>query len=550
MVQPTKVTLQVDKSTVSFINGNNCVNCGKCEDHCPVHAIGELQKEVCHVCPDCTEMKALTVQQMYDLRAKSCALECPLGISPQGYIGLVKAGKYKEAYELMADKNPLTTICGYICHHPCEEVCKRGTLVDKPMEIRALKRFLGEQFITLPPAKYPSLHDLHIAIIGAGPAGLTAAHWLAKKGYKVTVFDQAAEAGGMLIRGIPGFRLDKEIARLEIGKLQEAGITFVFNAKIAPSEVEGMLKKYDKVIVATGMQLPKTLPLEGWRGENRFFAVNLMEKVNSGRELKLYGDVVVIGGGSVAMDTARTAIRLGANNVTVMCLESGGNIPAHSWEVAEAKEEGVTVIAGVSPLRFLGGSSKLEGIEYVEIENLDLKTFRFDVKKGTEKTQNVDFVIVATGQSSDQKWQGNKDILLAGDIAGGKCSVIDAMASGRTAALAIDNELMNREYSEYTVERQIGPGERRYKVYPAVRQKLQFEKNGASGAEHRKKTFDIAEKGLEYDDAVLEVERCLSCGYRFVDAEKCIGCGVCQKVCPKGDVVSMIVVPQETKEAM
>ncbi|MCL2530134.1 MAG: FAD-dependent oxidoreductase [Coriobacteriia bacterium] len=547
-MEKTTITLQMDKSAVSLIDGYNCVNCGKCEDFCPVAAIEERQKEVCHLCPDCTERKALTVQQVYDLRLESCTLECPLGISPQGYIGLTKADKLKEAYNLVAEKNPLPTICGYICHRPCEKVCKRGTLVDEPLQIRALKRYLGETFIDLPLTPYPEIHDLHIAIIGAGPAGLTAAHGLAQKGYKVTVFDQAGEAGGMLIRGIPDFRLDKELACLEILKLEEAGVNFEFGYKVSPSNIEGMLKKYDKIIVATGAQVPKTLPIEGWRGQNRFFAMNLMEKVNAGFGVKLSGSVVIIGGGSVAMDTARAALRLGAEQVTVICLESGEDIPAHNWEIEEAKEEGVALIEGVSPLRFLGDVSKLEGVEYAEIKNLDLKTLKFDLVAGSESKLAADYVIVATGQRSDHEWKDVKGVIFAGDILGGECSVIDAMASGRAAAIAIDNELMGRDYLDFEVDREIGLGERKYKVYPAKKLELQFEGLNTIDPASRIESFEVVEIGLDDDEAILETERCLGCGYRYVDAETCLGCGVCLKVCPKGDVVSMVAVPKQGKE--
>lgn len=549
MEKVRKITLQVDKSSVSSIDGYTCVNCGMCEEYCPVNAIEERQKEICHLCPDCTEMKAQTVEQMYNLRSEACTLACPLGISPQGYLNLLKAGKPREAYELMADKNPLSTVCGYICHRPCEDVCKRGTLIDEPMQIRAIKRYLGEMFVGDAPTPYPQTHDLHIAIIGAGPAGLTAAHWLAKKGYKVTVFDQAGEAGGMLLRGIPDFRLDKDMARMEIAHIQEAGVKFEFNAKIAPSDIDDMLGRYDRVIVATGLQVPKVLPLENWRGENRFFAMDLMEKVNAGQEVKMHGTAVVIGGGSVAMDTARTALRLGAEKAIAICLECGDCVPAHKWEIDEATEEGVEIIEGVTPTRFLGNSFNLSGLEYAEIKNLDTETFKFDKVEGSEKTLPADFVIVATGQYSDRPWQNQENVILAGDIAGGKCSVIDAMASGRAAALRVDDELMGRVYEEYAVQREVKPGERKYKIYPAVRQKLQFEGLPTMDSEERKQTFELVEYGLDDCEAELEVQRCLSCGYRYVDAELCIGCGVCQKVCPKGDVISMVALPESAKEA-
>ncbi len=542
------ITLERKYDAVSSIDGNRCVNCGQCESYCPTGAIYECQKEVCHLCPDCTEKKPQTVSEVKALLSEACTLACPLGISPQGYINLLKAGKKKEAFDIIYEKTPLPSVCGYVCHHPCEDVCKRGTLVDEPMHIRALKRYLGEAFIDEKPEPYPVLHDKPIAVIGGGPAGLTAAHWLAKRGYPVTVFEQAGEAGGMLLKGIPDFRVNKEIVRKEIKKLEEAGIEFVFNTKLNyPEAIDQLRKDYDKIVVAVGTQISKGLPIEGWQNEKIYYAVNLMEKVNSGVEMKLSGNGVVIGGGSVAMDVARTALRLGADKVTCICLECGAEMPAHQWEIEEAKEEGVELISGVAPLKYLGWTHKLEGVEYAEIENFDPNTFKFDVVQGTNAVLPADFVIVATGQRTDKPIEG-EDIVYAGDIAGGPCSVIDAMASGRLAAIKIDNELSGREYKEYDVERELSGGDRKYRVYPAVRVKAPFPEIEKLCPDERIASFELVEQGMNDEDAFLETYRCLSCGYRAVDEEKCIGCGVCQKVCPKGDVITMIAVADTGRE--
>ncbi|MBQ6622103.1 MAG: FAD-dependent oxidoreductase [Mogibacterium sp.] len=531
--------LEVDRKVLSHIDGYRCVNCGKCEEYCPVNAISERQKEVCHLCPDCTEMKALTVDEMYDLRKESCTLECPLGISPQGYLNLVKAGKQKEAFDLIYDKNPLPSVCGYICHHPCEQICKRGQLVDEPMHIRAVKRYLGEKYLDEAPASYPVMNDLQIAVVGGGPAGLTAAHTLAKRGYNVTVFEQAAEAGGMLLKGIPNFRIDKAVVRKEIAKLEKAGIRFEFGVTVATQkEIDALKKDYDAVIIATGTQVSKGLPIEGSRIENILLAVNLMDTVNAGIRVPMYGDAVIIGGGSVAADVARTALRLGAETATMICLESGSQIPAHPWELQEALDEGVKLISGAAPLRYIGHTSKLEGLTFAKIENLDLSNFSYDIVEGSEETIHADFAIVATGQKSQYQFD-REGVYFAGDIAGGKCSVIDAMASGRKIALAVDKDLTGRDYAEYEVEREIGLGERKYKVYPAVRMKADFPGIRELPAACRTGSFAVVEQAFTDDEVLLEVQRCLNCGYRFVDTEKCIGCGVCQKVCPKGDVITL-----------
>lgn len=543
-----QVTVVQKNAALASIDGDRCVNCGQCEEYCPVGAISECQKEICHLCPDCTKVGAFGVKEVKELQDVACTLACPLGISPQGYINLLKAGKRKEAFQIIYEKTPFPSILGYICHHPCEDVCKRGTVVDKPMHIRALKRYLGQEFIDEEPEPYPAIHDQHISVIGAGPAGLTAAHCLANRGYPVTVFEQNGEAGGMLLRGIPDFRLDKAAVRKEIKKLEKAGIEFVFNTKLNyPEAIDGLRKDFDKIVVAVGTQVSKGLPIEGWRTDQVHLAVNLMEKVNAGADVQLSGSGVVIGGGSVAMDVARTALRLGADHVTVICLECAGEMPAHKWEVEEAREEGIEIISGVAPLKYLGWAQQLEGVEYAEIENLDLENLKFDLKKGTERKLPADFVVVATGQRTDKPIEG-EDLVYAGDITGGDCSVLDAMASGRAAAIRIDNELSGREYLDYEVDRHVSPGERRYKVYPAVRLRAPFPDLDVLDPKERIKGFDLVEPGFTDAQAELEVLRCLSCGYRQVDLDKCIGCGVCQKVCPKGDVISMVAVPEAEKE--
>ena len=163
-----EIIIKVEKRAIASIDATRCTNCGKCMEYCPVDAITEKQKEICHVCPDCSEMKAITVDEMHSMQHDACTIACPLGISPQGYINLIKAGKEKEAFEVIWDKNPLPTVCGFVCHHPCEERCKRGILIDDSMEIRAIKRYLGEKFINYQPAPYQVFNEETIAIIGAG----------------------------------------------------------------------------------------------------------------------------------------------------------------------------------------------------------------------------------------------------------------------------------------------------------------------------------------------------------------------------------------------
>ena len=240
-----------------------CVSCGVCREYCPVEAISEQQREVCRICPGCATKPGLPFDEMRTVSADhACTIGCPVGISPQGYINLIKAGMYEEAYELIWEKTPFPAVLGYVCHHPCEDECKRGLLMDEPIKIRALKKYLSN-ILPLPKQReYPVINEETVAIIGAGPAGLSAAHDLAKLGYEVTVFDSANEAGGMLIRGIPAFRLPREVVRHEVDALERSGIKFELGKPIGQKQVENLLEEYDAVLVATGTRNRKCLKLK------------------------------------------------------------------------------------------------------------------------------------------------------------------------------------------------------------------------------------------------------------------------------------------------
>lgn len=560
--QSRTVTVKVDaggKYTIArlataAINSKACVNCGTCREYCPVGAISEQQRAICRLCPECSSKPAMTVEEMFALPTqKACTGACPVGISPQGYVGLIKAGKEGEAYKLIWEKNPLPSVCGRICHHPCEQDCKRGIIVDEPITIRALKRYLSDS-VPYEPVKYPRIHEEKIAVIGAGPAGLTAAHYLAQAGYEVTVFDAEAQPGGMLTRGIPTFRLPHDVVSKDIENIAKAGITFVLGERLGKAGIEKIKQDYDAVVVATGAPNSKELKIEGWRFEGIVTALDFMERANNRQDLWRYpaqlfktnGEVVVIGGGNVAMTAARTAVRLGAKKATVVCVESGEALPCHAWEKDETEEEGVVVMEGWAPQRYVGNHPELAGVEVCKVKSFakdSCGVISFDVDKKTVQTVKADFVIVAIGQAPDQLWDAyEKDdkVFFAGDVRSQACSVVNAMASGKKVALAIDKQLRGREAKDVLALRTLNLAPLMEKIYPATRLKTPAPAKPLADAAQRVKSFAEVEATYAPETADLEVLRCLQCGYQAVDTDKCIGCGVCQRVCPKGDVITMV----------
>lgn len=549
---------------VASINTAKCVNCGTCREVCPADAITENQRQICHVCPTCTEIPGISVKKMKSLPTEtSCTTKCPLGISPQGYLGLTKAGKFDEAYELIWSKNPLPSICARICHHPCEEGCKRGILVDSPIKIREIKRYLSEK-VNYTPTKYVQMYEEQIAIIGAGPAGLTAGHYLAKAGYDVTIYEAADEAGGMLLRGIPEFRLNRQVVRNEIQKLVDAGLKIKLNQKLNQYSIEDMKSEYDAIIIASGTPNSRELHIKGWRNAGIMTAMNFMEHVNNKQKLRRHlgqlfkfddGKAVIIGGGSVAMDCARSAIRCGASKVTVVCLEEGDTIPAHKWELEEAIEEGIEIVEGYSPVEFEADLfPTLTGVRFEKVTSMGRDSnnqFVIHTNPEDSITVKCDWCVEAIGQSADIIWNEFTDegIFYAGDICSNKCSVIDAMASGRETALKVDELIRGRAVKDPTKEKTkrliAAPVDE--KLFPYNFRKIMRPETPSLSVEERINNFKEVEGVFTDEEAYRESDCCLGCGYEAVDPEKCLGCGICQKLCPKGDVITLVAKEGGTK---
>lgn len=545
----------LDRGYVAHVNTAKCINCGTCRENCPVEAIEEAQRWICRVCPECSDNPVMRLADIDALCTKqSCTTACPLGISPQGYIGLARNGKKQAAYEQIWKKNPLPSVCGHICHHPCEQVCKRGVVVDDPMAIRGLKRYLDATVDYTRPS-YPRLHDERVAVIGAGPAGLSAGHFLATLGYDVTVFEGNTEPGGMLVRGIPEFRLDRESVRKDIQKLEEAGLTIQCGTFIGKKQVKELEAEYDAVVVAAGTPHGKEITwVPKWNYDSVYTAIQFMDFINNdqnpyrmpAQNFVVEGkEGVVIGGGSVAMDTARTAIRLGAKKVTVVCLEEGDYVPAHKWEQEEAKEEGVIFMEGYSPKAYTGRVNTLEGIDFVKVTDFAKdETGRISFKTDDNAMVHIpaSFCIAAIGQYADNYYPeaDGENVFYAGDIAKGKCSVIDALASGRKAAFDVDAAIQGRKLRNAEIGHKLIAAPLEEKIYPCNRRKTLPHKRPMADVSTRIRNFDDVEQTYTDRQAYQEELRCLGCGYALINDEKCIGCGICQTLCPEGDVITMV----------
>ncbi len=503
---------------------SECRFCGACVEVCPTGAL--LDKE------------GVPPVQYDD--PLPCVESCPTGIDIPSYLRLIAGGRDKEALELIRSRVPFPAILGYVCFHPCEDMCRRGHL-DEPVAICASKRFVADQF----PESDFELHQAQansgkkIAIIGSGPAGLTAAYYLSLQGHHIQIFDRMEKPGGMMRYAIPDYRLPQEILDREVTILEHLGIEFHMNhslgVEIGIPELQA--QNFDAIILAVGASVSKSLQVDGAELEGIYPGLEFLRSAKTNHHPKLSGKVVVIGGGNVAIDAAMTALRFGADVVQMACLESREEMPAHDWEIAQAEEEGVTILPSWGPERFLSSDGKVTGVDLIKCTQVFAEHGQFNPQFDTNITNHLpaDHVIVTIGQDVDtelyesapalEKTMGGllkidtdfatstDGVFAVGDVTRGPSSVVDAIADGRKLADAVDRYLGGTGIPDITLEFPEVDNPELTTSFDAIKRKRQSGQTTDPAA--RISGFDLIEKTYTEDIARQEAERCLQCHLRL-----------------------------------
>ena len=539
-----------------YVDEDKCTGCSECTRVCPVDIPDEFNRCL-GTRKGIAKLYAQATPNIFGILKNGhspCKMKCPAKVNVQGYVQLIKKKEYLKAVELIRQRNPLSAICGRICTHPCESECMRGK-ADDPIAIRLLKRFASDKememlaagTLVLPEARTPPPDAKKVAIVGGGPAGLSAAHDLADAGFAVTVYEAMPAAGGMLRYGIPEYRLPKKVLDHEIEIIRRKGVKFAYNCRIGQEvTLQTLRTENDAVFISAGAQKSRKLRVEGEDKNGVLHGVEFLREAASSAKPAVKDRVLVIGGGNVAVDVARTALRLGAKHVEMICLEQRREMPAYKEEIEATLAENITIRDGWGPRRILGNGS-VTGIELKRCTRVfdEQKRFSPAFDETDLATVEADQIIVAIGQMVDEQLVAHINvqnergcfkadpvtgqtsvpgIFAGGDNATGPASVIDAVAAGKRVAESIDRFLKGKDLSGGRFEESLRPIPQAFlPTLDKVERKLR-PKPVELAPDSRLKNFEEVEKGLTEEQALAEAERCLNCAL-------CSECNRCVETC-------------------
>ena len=569
---------------IAKVEKQNCVACGKCVEACPAGAVKLGQKlcdkEGCEITypriplpgdqPWGEHMWSHNYRDTnrincYDTGTAPCKTACPAHIGIQGYLQLAKEGRYEDALALIKKDNPLPAVCGHVCNRRCEDACTRGT-IDEAVAIDEVKRFIAERDLNaetrfIPKKTIPSLKGgfkEKIAVIGAGPAGLSCAYFLALTGYKPTIFEKNAEPGGMLRYGIPSYKLEKDLLAAEIDVIRQLGVEIRCGVEVGKDvTIEDLREQgYKGFYAAIGCQRGRKPGISGENAEGAYTAVDFLRKAGGSESFPLEGDVVVVGGGNVAIDAARVSSRCTDAKISMFCLEAREKMPASNEEIEEALEEGIELNCGWGPKEILEEDGHVRGVVFKKCTRVFDAQGRFSPEYDENDTVTVPcrHVIFSVGQAIDWGHMldnlhvelrpnggalANKltyqtsepDIFAGGDVYTGPKFAIDAIAAGREGAVSLHRYV--HENCTLTI------GRNRRDFIELDKENIKVETYDSSSRQippkadvkEQAKTFRDLSQSLSEEQVKKETSRCLSCGASVVDPNKCIGCGICTTKC-------------------
>jgi NADPH-dependent glutamate synthase beta subunit-like oxidoreductase len=539
-----------------------------------------------------------------------CMTACPAHTNAGRYVGLIAEGRFEEAYKFARDPNPLASICGRVCAHPCETACRRGE-IDRPIAIRALKRFLTERYgpesrFAAPERPRPEANGKRVAIVGSGPVGLSAAHDLALMGYAVTIFEAAPVPGGMLYLGIPEYRLPRNVVEAQVREILETGdITLKLNhAAGRDFQVADLRRNFDAVLIAVGAHRSRDLSIPGVELDGVLKGIEFLLNVNLGYKFTIGKKVIVIGGGNVAMDVARSAarevlqqhgatdivpdqanvdavaaremfdislsaLRMGAREVHLVCLEKRGEMPASLEEIEEAQEEGIILHPGLGPKQVVGANGHVTGLQTLDTKWVFDAQGKFNpaFHENSERVLECDTIIMAIGQSAKLDFLRAEDgvqvsprglitvdretlmttapgIFAGGDCVFGPRLIIDSVGDGKRAAVGIDEFLRGETLPHPQLEIEVLRGQ----LTSTYALDIPRQAIPTLPLDRRTGVTEV-EVGFDEATAMAEAQRCLRCWINTifegnaVDGSECVLCGGCVDVCPED---CLQLVPLET----